>query len=254
MNTAERRLNEILLGDGDIASDIIQICENLDADITVSLDPALQNELRIRLETNTLEEAAWDNLLPVMDPNELSEDVFNYLVQNRISLLTLCHMQLNDECLMKLTAYDEAPVYTLAERYYLSDKYSESDFLKFYEKYLRDRGDISLHLLDVYGKTAKRGSLIFVCSNNEKFEDREKLQWHRVADQVQGLTNGTDIRSVYKEYQTAGVVLAEIASNCFTPNDILSELLSVKGILHASKIRRNSEKTLKLKRLAEQKQ
>jgi phosphopentomutase len=37
------------------------------------------------------------------------------------------------------------------------------------------------------------------------------------------------------------------------PNDILLELLSVKGILHASKIRRNSEKTLKLKRLAEKK-
>ena len=38
--------------------------------------------------------------------------------------------------------------------------------------------------------------------------------------------------------------------NYFTPKEILLELLSVKGILYANKIRKNSEKTLKLKQLA----
>ena len=58
---------------------------------------------------------------------------------------------------------------------------------------------------------------------------------------------------IYKEYKTVGIVLTEIANNYFTPNEILLELLSVKGILYANKIRKNSEKTLRLKKLAEQK-
>ena len=251
MNTAERRLTEILSKDGDIADEILEMCEDFDAGETISLNCGLQNDLRKRLAANALEESAWDYLLTIVNPDELSEDVFRYLVQNRISLLTLCHMQLRDEWLLKLTAYDEAPVYTLAKRYYLSDEYSDLDFLKFYNQYLRGRDDVSLHLLDVYGKTDKRGLLIFLCSNNENFEDTEKLQWYRAADYVQGLTNGEEIRSIYKEYQTVGLVLAEIANNYFTPNEILSELLSVKGVSYANKIRKKSEKTLMLKQLAE---
>jgi hypothetical protein len=253
MNAAERRLREILLEDGDIAVEVLQMCEDLDIGETISLNSVLQNELRKRLAKNPLEETVWDCLLPIIKPDELSEEVFLYLSENRISLLTLCHMQLRDEWLMKLTEYDDAPVYTLAKRYYLSDKYSSLDFFEFYNQYLRGRDDISLYLLDIYGKVDKRGLLIFLCSNNEKFEDTERLQWYRVADRVQGLTSGADIQSIYKEYQTVGVVLLEIANNYFTPKEILLELLSVKGILYANKIRKNSEKTLKLKQLAEQK-
>jgi hypothetical protein len=253
MNTAERRLNEILSKDGDIAAEILRMCEDFDIGEMISLNHKIQNELKDRLATNTLEEDVWDCLLSIMKPDELSEDVFNYLNENRISMMTLCHMKLRDEWLMKLVAYDDAPVYTLAERYYLSDKYSSIDFLKLYNQYLYEKDDISLHFLDVYGKVDKRGLLIFLCSNNEKFEDAEKLQWYRVADQVHGSTNSADIKSIYKEYQTAGIVLAEIANNYFTPKEILLELISVKGILYANKIRKNSEKTLKMKHLVEQK-
>ena len=253
MNAEERKLNEILSKDGDVVNEILQMCEDFDIDEMISLNYKIQNELRERLATNPLEEDVWDCLLSIMKPDELSEDVLRYLIQNRISLMTLCHMQLHDKWLIKLTAYDEAPVYTLAERYYLSDKYSSLDFFNFYNQYLRNRDDVSLHLLDVYGKVDKRGLLIFLCSNNKEFEGTERLQWYRVADQVQGITNSTDIKSIYKEYQTVGIVLAEIANNYFTPREILLELLSVKGILYANKIRKNSDKTLKLKQLAEQK-
>jgi len=253
MNAAEYRLIEILSRGGDPTTEVLQMCEDFDISEMISLNSRLQNELRKRLEMTPLEEAVWDCLLPIMKPDELSEDVFNYLIQNRISLLTLCHMQLHDEWLMKLMEYDESPVYTLAKRYYLSDKYSLLDFLKFYNQYLHNRDEVSLHLLDIYGKVDKRGLLIFLCSNNENFEDTEKLKWYRIADQVQGITNSTDIQSIYKEYQTVGIILAEIANNYFTPKEILLELSSVKGILYANKIRKSSEKTLKLKQLVEQK-
>lgn len=252
MNTAECRLDEILSKDGDIAAEILQMCEDFDIDETVSLNSELQSELRKRLEANPLEESVWDYLLSIMNPYELSEDVFNYLIKNSISLLTLCHMQLRDEWLMKLTAYDEAPVYTLAARYYLSDKYSSLDFLNFYNQYLRGRDNVSFYLLDVYGKADKHGLLIFLCSNNEKFEDAEKLHWYKIADRVKTITSGTEIKSIYKEYQRVGIILSEISNNYFTPAEILLELLSAKGISNAKEIRKNSEKTLKLKRLAEQ--
>ena len=252
MNVMESKLNEILSKAGDVAAEILQMCEDFTTDEIISLNFQLQNELRIRLATNKLEEDVWDRLLSIMSPNELSEDVLNYLIRNHISLPMLCHMQLKDKWLMKLMAYDDAPVYTLAERYYLSDEYSPEDFLQFYNQCLRNKEDISLHLLDIYGHAKKRGLLIFLCSNHKDFAYKEKLQWHRVADQVLKMTNSEDIQAVYEKYRKIGVVLIEIANNYFTPKEILLELLSVKGILYANKIRKNSEKTLKLKQMAEQ--
>ena len=252
MNVMESKLNEILSKAGDVAAEILQMCEDFTTDEMISLNFQLQNELRIRLATNKLEEDVWDRLLSIMSPNELSEDVLNYLIRNHISLPMLCHMQLKDKWLMKLMAYDDAPVYTLAERYYLSDEYSPEDFLQFYNQCLRNKEDISLHLLDIYGHAKKRGLLIFLCSNHKDFAYKEKLQWHRVADQVLKMTNSEDIQAVYEKYRKIGVVLIEIANNYFTPKEILLELVSVKGILYANKIRKNSEKTLKLKQMAEQ--
>ena len=252
MNVMESKLNEILSKAGDVAAEILQMCEDFTTDEMISLNFQLQNELRIRLATNKLEEDVWDRLLSIMSPNELSEDVLNYLIRNHISLPMLCHMKLQDPWLMQLMAYDDAPVYTLAERYYLSDEYSPEDFLQFYNQCLRNKEDISLHLLDIYGHAKKRGLLIFLCSNHKDFAYKEKLQWHRVADQVLKMTNSEDIQAVYEKYRKIGVVLIEIANNYFTPKEILLELLSVKGILYANKIRKNSEKTLKLKQMAEQ--
>jgi hypothetical protein len=252
MNTIENKLNEILSKDGDIATEILEVLEDFNAGEAVSLNSKLQNELKTRLSMNPMKEEVWDALLSIMQADELSEDVLNYLIRNHISLPMLCHMQLKDKWLMKLMAYDDAPVYTLARRYYLSDEYSSEDFLQFYNQCLRNKDDISLHLLDVYSQADKRGLLIFLCSNNKDFEHKERLQWYRVADQVRGITNSADITSIYKEYRNVGIVLTEIASNYFTPEEILLELLSVKGILYANKIRKNSEKTLKLKQLAEE--
>ena len=252
MDTIESKLNEILSKDGDVAAEILHVFEDFNTGETVSLNPELQKKLKNRLSMNPLEDEVWEALLSIIRADELSEDVLNYLIRNHISLSMLCHMQLKDKWLMKLMAYDDAPVYTLAKRYYLLDEYSPEDFLQFYNQYLHNKDDISLHLLDIYEQAEKRGLLIFLCSNQEDFAYKEKLQWYRVADRVRGMTNGTELQAVYEAYRKIGVVLIEIASNYFTPKEILSELLSVKGVSYASKIRKNSEKTLKLKQMAEQ--
>ena len=239
--------------DGDIAAEILQLCDGLPAGEAISLNPRLQNELLTRLAENKLEEEVWDTLLPMLSPDEIADAVFDHLLQNKLSLLTLCHMPLQDEWLLKLTAYDDAPLHTLAKRYYLSDAYSASDFARFYDRYLRSREDIALHLLDIYGNVCKRSLLIRLCSENSAFAYKEELLWHSVADRVRSLTDSTEIAPLYREYRNAGTVLAAIAANSFTPEEILRELQNVKGIANAKKVRKNAANTLQQKRIAAQK-
>ena len=84
MNVVEHRLNEILSRQGDVAAEVLRMCEDLTTEESVSLTPQLQNELRERLSTNQLEEEVWESLLSIMSPNEVSEDVLHYLIQNHI--------------------------------------------------------------------------------------------------------------------------------------------------------------------------
>lgn len=252
MNALENKLNEILSGDVDISSKIVQICEDFNGNENVSLNAELQKELMIRLSTNKFEEEVWDKLLSILSPDDLTEEVLNYLIKNNISILTLCHMQLQDKWLVKLLAYDDAPLYTLAKRYYLSDKYSPHEFIQFYNQYLYSNHDISVYLLDLYRSADKRRLLIFLCSNNKEFEYKERLQWHIISDQVRVLTDNSAIASVYKEYPNVGIILNEIANNCFSAEEILKELSSVKGVEFAREIRKDSLITLGIKRITEQ--
>lgn len=253
MNEIEKNLHAILSKDKDIATEIIQMCGRSSADNNISLSFQLQNDLRIRLTGNKDEESVWNSLLSILSPHSLSEDVFKHLIQNNISLLTLCHMPLQDKWLMKLIVYDDAPLYVLAKRYYLSDAYSPSDFIQFYYQCLYSRSDICLHLLELYVTSDKRKLLIFLCSINEVFQQEELLLQFRVADLVRELTDGKDILCIYEEYRSVGIVLVEIAANYFTPDELLWELSSVKGIARAREIRKNSKKTLELKRIVTEK-
>ena len=244
MNEIELRLTEILSTEKDIALCIIRVCENLSGDDRISLSLQLQTELITRLYKCELEEEVWDSLLSVVSPNALSEDVFNYLIQNNISIITLCHMDLQDDWLIKLSVFDNAPLYTLATRYYTLDKYSLQDFRWLYDHILISNNDIVVHLLDIFGNTSKRSLLISLCSDTKDFEYKEFLEWHRVADQVRDITDGKTISSIYVKYSKAGTVLNEIAKNYNTPEEILMELSSIKGIKDSRKIRNNSLNTL----------
>lgn len=248
----ENRITNILSSDDDVAINIIQVCKNVNENGGVLLAVEIQERIMNRLLANSLEEEVWDMLLSVIDPKGLSEKVLNYLIQNNISLLRLCHMQLQDKWLIKLLEYDEAPLYTLSKRFYLSKEYSSIDFLEFYNHYLFNKSDLSLYLLELFEDSDKRSLLLFLCLINEEFKYREYLEWHQVSDRVRCSTYSEEIVDIYNAYRNNGIVLSKIATNYFTPNEILLELLSVKGIKYASQIRRSSEKTLKLKQSIKQ--
>ena len=135
----ESRLAELLSRDDDIATEVLHLCDELHTTENISLNSQLQEHLQIRLMKHEFEEDVWNRLLLIISPDMLSENVINYLVQNKISLLTLSHIELQNKWLEKLIAYDDTPLYTLARRYYLSDQSSSFDFLQFYHQYLHNR-------------------------------------------------------------------------------------------------------------------
>ena len=78
-----------------------------------------------------------------------------------------------------------------------------------------------------------RRLLLFLCSVDDSFEYKEKLEQFRAAGLVRGFTDAESLAAVYEKNRNAGIVLKEIAANYFTPEDVLRDLLSVKDISYA---------------------
>lgn len=248
MDDFEKKINALLAMDSDIAIEILDAIERYCGEDSVSLRSETLNKMTLRLAGNAHEEEIWDNILSVIPVDEIPNELIEYLIKKDISLLSLCHLPLEDKWLMKLMDYDDAPLYTLAKRYYLSDKYSMLDFSKFYQQYMRSNSSVSTHLLELYGNTDKRSLLIFLCQNNKEFKDKEKLEWNIVADQVKVSAESDNIADVYQKYKNVGVIMLAIAGNLFSPDNILAELSLVKGVSYATEIRKTSKETLKLRK------
>ena len=249
MNPFEEKIIVFLSEKADFPGNLLKLLENLSVTEEISINSQIQDELRNRLKATIMEEEIWDTLLPILPPNELSEDLLKYLITNNIATVTLAHLQLPDKWLLKLAIYDDAPLYTLAKRYYLSKEYTSLDFLHFYKQHLQSKSDIVLYLLDAYPKAEKRSLLIFTCTNDRHFEKQEAVQWHQEADRVQGLTASNELSSVYQKHPNNGIILKQMAANYFTPDEILLELTAIKGIPYASEIRKISSNTLTVKRV-----
>ena len=147
----------------------------------------------------------------------------------------------------KLSVYDDAPIYTLAKKIFLGNNYSDLDFVDFYQQYLDDKGDISIYLLDTFEDSKKRNLLLYLCSQNDKFEYQTKLEWYSIAEQLKSMANEEQITEMYEKYQDVTVILLSIAGNLFTSEDILLKLSTLKGVNGANEIRKRSLKVLRVK-------
>ncbi|MBQ6707603.1 MAG: hypothetical protein IJM97_01485 [Clostridia bacterium] len=194
------------------------------------------------------EDDVWDQLLSMLSPNNIPDEVLEYLIEKKIALMQLCHMDLSDKWLEKLSEYDDAPIYTMFKRYYLSDNYSEEDFANFYQKYISAKYlYISMHFLGLYTEAKKRKLLLSLCANDDEIEDKNELELYMIAEQIKTTTDEKAILKAYEKYNDVGIVLQSIAKNHFAPCVILSELCSIKGVKNAASIRKISKETLKTK-------
>ena len=47
------------------------------------------------------EDDVWDQLLSMLSPNNIPDEVLEYLIEKKIALMQLCHMDLSDKWLEK---------------------------------------------------------------------------------------------------------------------------------------------------------
>ena len=178
--------------------------------------------------------------------DKLSEEKFNYLLENKIDLIDLAHEDLPDEWLFKLIQYDSAALYTLSRRYFLLDKYSSRDFEYFYSQYLYLNPDISLWLLDLYVDCGKRKQLIDLCIKSDfAHEYLCRFRGHWIADNVSNMTNPEEIFKIYNSNSKEGIILLKIAGNIHTSKELLAKLTNTKDVLFAKQIRSKSRETMK---------
>ena len=249
----EIQLIKLLKKKGDISKEIVDLINSLDfKEQKLTISNYVLNQIRERLTDAELEDL-WNSILSSFDISHISDEIIEYLIENKISLLMLCHLDLLDKWLLKLIDYDDAPIYTISKRYYLSDEYSLDQFEKFYNSYLCKYNYVALHLLEFYDFSTKRELLKYLCFNDNSFSEKETLNQYFIADRVKTLIDSNEITSFYKECSKSSKVLLSIANNYFTPEDILKELSTIKNIKCAFKIRASCRENLRIRSLKQSK-
>ena len=244
----EYKIDALLEKEADFCKELINLIYSSDCELKdLALDDNTQNRIITKLNQN---EEAWEALLSVLSPSYISDDIIEFLIKNKIALTTLCHMDLKNKWLLKLIPLDDAPVYTIATRYYLSETCLPNEFKEFYNLHLNKYNYISIHLLELYKNAPNRALLKYLCFNDSNFSEKEALHQHIVADKAMYETDEKEIHNIYSTYSDVGVVMLSIAKNYFTPEDILKELSVIKKVKFASEIRQLSKENLKLRGVA----
>lgn len=110
-----------------------------------------------------------------------------------------------------------------------------------------------LHLLEHYFydgmKNRKKFNCLscFIQKNIDDKKIKAVLNEILIAERVSLIDNTDEISDTYNNFHDSPAILLSIAENLFTPENILASLSKVSNIKFASKIRKKSIDTLKLK-------
>lgn len=215
----------------------------------LSLDNKLLLDIISKLHERKERDYFWENLLHYLPQQYLSQNVFDYLLENKIGLITLAHMDLDDKQLKKLVTYAEEALFTLAKRYYSKKEYSPANFAIFLYEYNNDVLLDQLRSLQP-DDSIKEQILYYFYSKNEK--QRSKIN-KLIESKCLEITN--DSFAIERAYKCAeSIYNVALSRNIFTPIDILDSLKNISGIENASIIRRNSRDTLVFKKYLDGKQ
>ncbi|MDR2527433.1 MAG: hypothetical protein LBD04_00225 [Synergistaceae bacterium] len=240
---AEMNLTEYLMW---VLNDDQWITEDacdLAADDDSYVDEQLLLDIMSKLHERKERDRFWENLLDYLPPKSISQNVFDYLLKNKIGLTSLAHMNLDDNKLKKLTIYADEALYTLAQRYYGKKEYSVADFAGFLCKYNDDALVEQLGFIKP-DNPEKEHILFYFYSKDEKHQSEiNKLIESKYLE----------ITDDYSKIQTAWksnepIYNLALSKNIFTSVDILEALTNISGVKNASCIRRNSRETLSLKK------
>ena len=193
----------------------------------------------------------WKVLIGQLLPDDLPDEVLNYLIENKICLNGLCHMKLADKWLLKIfdvdNSCDEA-LLTVGQRYF--DSRTEEEFVTFIDAYRNKT--LYYYLLKkilivkTYTKNILNKSELLIDAACKVFvTDYSVIE---LAKQLKSYikllftTNEADFVQAYND--KAPLDLLAISLNPKCPKNILSKLSETSGIKYAKIIRENSIKRL----------
>lgn len=194
------------------------------------------------------EEELWKRILECLIPECISDNLFEYLINNHFCIMDLSHMDLKDSFLIKLADYDSEPIYKLAEHYFNHEKYTNNDFVAFYKEYLRNHIEIIDYLLE-YQKGSPKISLLSYLYENDKEISNKKTDEIILSCQVKYVRCSQELKRIYEENRDSGIILYEIAKNPYASDDILTNLAEIRGIDYSRKIRIASKETSMIKKM-----
>lgn len=196
---------------------------------------------------NTPKEAdIWDFLLSYIDSESLSDKVIQYLIDNNICITALGHMILSEKWLLKLAPVIEEALFTLAQTYYLNSSYPLIKFQKLLNQF---HNNLTLfhRLLHIKPTDWEKWRWLIYYSNNfVKDTAVQNLSQDILLSEILSKTNDIDYLILqYQKHESNPYVLLGIASNFFTPDEILEKLAEISNIKYAKDIRCEALKTQK---------
>ena len=197
-----------------------------------------------------LEQELWTAIVPRLPETSLSDFAIEYLIQNKIAVVPLCHKELDNHWLKRLIPFDSAAKITLAKRYYTEERYTDSDFVEFFFSLLFEDLDTIKFILK-YCFSCKRLLLLDLC--NMKFSDDDQIRSYMIAYQTEHETDAKRIQDIYEDHQEDEIILSAVSANYFTPIEILTELSKITDMLSSRSIRKAASRMLQLKRNINQK-
>lgn len=216
------------------------------------VDEKLLLKVASKLHKQKERESFWNDLLDYLPEKSLTQNVFAYLLENKIALVSLAHRRSDDERLKKLIPYAEEALFTLAKRYYGQSKYypsdfngeskySAEDFAGFLCEYYYDA--LLEQLSSLKPDDPEKEIILFYFYSKKHRPDVEKLIELRCLE----ITNDpVMIQSAYESNDPLRFLA--LSRNLFVPTDMLESLGNVSDIENASCIRSNARKTLSIKK------
>lgn len=183
-------------------------------------------------DMTALEEKIFD--IPI---SEFTDEILEYLIDNKIAITELSHIELPEKWLVKLIKYDSMPLYRLAYKYYIDDNFSKEKFAEFFRQYLKDSPDIVSTLLNLSEGRLKRRELIELCMESNNNCIRKYGESYSLADYVKNLNDPIKILMCYRENSDNSIIVKEVAKNIFTPAELLIILEQIKKVKDAKSIR-----------------
>ena len=216
------------------------------------VDEKLLLKVASKLHKQKERESFWEDLLDYLPEKSLTQNVFAYLLGNKIALVSLAHRRSDDERLKKLIPYAEEALFTLAKRYYGQSEYypsgfdgksqySAEDFAAFLCEYYYDA--LLEQLNPLKPDDPEKEQILFYFYSKKHHPDVEKLIELRCLE----ITNDpVMIQSAYERNDPLRFLA--LSRNMFATRDMLESLGNVFDIENASYIRSNARKTLSIKK------